>query len=80
MYAPFEYRSYLVAHIEGRYVAKSLDGEPCELGSQDLQKVVQAIDSLWSSLSDGLPLKFLVEDFIDLDTPEGCEALQPTPA
>jgi len=50
MQTPFEYRSYEVASEDGRYCAKSLDGESCDLQSRYLLRVLRAVDVLWTSI------------------------------
>ncbi len=50
MQSPFEYRSYIVASEDGRYTARSMDGEPCSLQSRYVLRVLRGIDVLWTSL------------------------------
>ncbi|MEH2517534.1 hypothetical protein V1279_003107 [Bradyrhizobium sp. AZCC 1610] len=63
MKSPFEYRSYVIRAEDGRYTAKSLDGETCTLQSRFLLRTLRAVDTLWtlveqaSSIS-GLPAWF----------------------
>ena len=52
MKIPFEYRSYLIDTDDGWFIAKSLDDEPCEIGSRQLVRVMRAIDMLWDALED----------------------------
>jgi hypothetical protein len=46
----FEYRSYQVSNEAGFYVAKSLDGEPGQIVSKYLLRVLRSIDILWDVL------------------------------
>jgi|SRR5215217_4242422 len=50
MKSPFEYRSYVIRAEDGRYTAKSLDGEPCILYSRYLLRALRAVDTLWTAL------------------------------
>lgn len=50
MKSAFEYRSYDVSNEGGFYVAKSLDGEPGQLVSKHLLRVLRSIDVLWEAL------------------------------
>ena len=50
MQSPFNYRSYKVASEDGRYTAKSMDGEACTLESRYLLRVLRGVDTLWASL------------------------------
>jgi hypothetical protein len=49
MKSPFEYRSYVIRAEDGRYTAKSLDGEPCILHSRYLLRALRAVDTLWTA-------------------------------
>lgn len=60
MQSPFEYRSYRIAVEDGRYSAKSMDGEPCNLQSIDLLRILRAVDDLWVSVElNKIPYWFL---------------------
>ncbi|MDB5610691.1 MAG: hypothetical protein JWP25_7591 [Bradyrhizobium sp.] len=50
MKSAFEYRSYEVSNEGGFYIAKSLDGEPGQLVSKHLIRVLRSIDVLWEAL------------------------------
>jgi hypothetical protein len=50
MKSAFEYRSYQVSNEAGFYIAKSLDGEPGQLVSKYLLRVLRSIDVLWDTL------------------------------
>jgi hypothetical protein len=74
MKSVFEYRAYAIAAEDGRYTAKSLDGESCELRSSYLLRVLRAVDTLWGALETASPppwFKSWMSDPlspIDLDT------------
>lgn len=53
MKSAFEYRAYEVSNEGGFYIAKSLDGEPGQLVSKYLLRVLRSIDALWDSLASG---------------------------
>lgn len=55
MKSAFEYRSYDVASEDGRYTAKSQDGEPCILKSRYLLRVLRGIDTIWEVLDGWRP-------------------------
>ena len=50
MKSSFEYRLYEVSNEGGFYIAKSLDGEPGQLVSKYLLRVLRSIDVLWETL------------------------------
>jgi hypothetical protein len=50
MKSAFEYRSYEVRNEGGFYIAKSLDGEPGQLVSKYLLRVLRSIDVFWEVL------------------------------
>jgi hypothetical protein len=70
-----KYRSYRVANEDGRYTAKSLDGEPGAITSSFLLRILRCVDVLWDALE--LPVEhqplwvrsFLndSEDHLDVD-------------
>lgn len=53
MKSAFEYRAYSVSNEGGFYIAKSLDGEPGQLVSKYLLRVLRSIDVLWDTLQTG---------------------------
>ena len=64
------YRSFVIAKEDDWYIAKSLDGEPAEICSRHLLRLMRAIDALWISLDSGTaPQWFTDDDLIDLDEP-----------
>lgn len=70
MKLPIEYRSYIIDHEDGWYVAKPIDGEPCEIGSRRLFRVMRAIDALWEALESGeAPTWLIASGSVDLDQP-----------
>jgi hypothetical protein len=70
MNTPFEYRSYMIASEDGWFIAKSIDGEPGEIGSRHLLQLMRAIDALWAALDTGaVPQWFSTEEMIILDQP-----------
>ncbi|WP_091977022.1 DUF4118 domain-containing protein [Bradyrhizobium ottawaense] len=70
MNTPFEYRAYVIDREDGWFIAKPLDGEPGEIGSRHLLRVMKAIDALWATVDSGsLPQWFNTEDLINLDQP-----------
>jgi hypothetical protein len=72
MSEPIHYRSYVIDAEDGWYIAKSLDGEPEEICSRDLHRLMRAIDALWASLETGkIPQWFSDEALINLDQPIG---------
>jgi hypothetical protein len=79
MKSSFEYRSYAISNRDGRYIAESMDDEPCFLCSNYLLRVLRAIDAMWEAL-DGrseMPVwlkSWLADPAIDLDT-EACQFL-----
>ena len=81
MNSAFEYRAYAIAAEDGRYTAKSLDGEPCDLRSRYLLRLLRAVDTLWSSLeAESLPSWFASwmnnpSTHIDLDSAADALAL-----
>jgi hypothetical protein len=46
----FEYRSYEIANEDGRYSAKSLDGEPAVFTSSFLLRIIRCVDVLWDAI------------------------------
>lgn len=46
----FSYRSYDISNEDGRYVAKSLDGEDCVFESANVLTLLRGIDLLWAVL------------------------------
>jgi len=50
MKSAFEYRSYQVRNEGGFYIAESLDGEPGQLVSKYLLRVLKSVDVLWQVL------------------------------
>lgn len=70
MKLPIEYRSYIIDREDGWYIAKPLDGEPCEIGSRRLFRVMRAIDALWEALESGeMPTWLTASGSVDLDRP-----------
>ncbi|MDB5610692.1 MAG: hypothetical protein JWP25_7592 [Bradyrhizobium sp.] len=70
MTEPIHYRSYIIEAEDGWYIAKSLDGEPEEICSRHLLRLMRAIDELWASLETGkIPQWFSHEALINLDQP-----------
>lgn len=71
MKLPIEYRSYVIDREDGWYVAKPTDGEPCEIGSRRLFRVMRAIDALWEALeAEGAAPTWLTDSGpINLDQP-----------
>lgn len=49
MKSSFQYRSYLISSEDGRYTAKSLDGEDFTLSSNYVLRVLRGIDALWEA-------------------------------
>jgi hypothetical protein len=88
MKSPFEYRSYLVRAEDGRYTAKSLDGEPCTLQSRFLLRTLRAVDTLWAIVDQGSSTSVLPAwvssyfnnpaEAVDLD--EAADAMSEVPA
>jgi len=67
---PIYYRSYVIQAEDGWYIAKSVDGEPSEICSRHLLRLMRAIDALWASLETGkIPQWFNDEELIYLDQP-----------
>ena len=53
------YRSFDVSNEDGKYIARSSDGEECQLSSKYLLRVLRAIDTLWAALDgDTQPIWF----------------------
>jgi hypothetical protein len=52
MKSSFEYRSYEISTKDGRYIAQSVDGEPCFICSNYLLRVLRAVDAMWKALED----------------------------
>jgi hypothetical protein len=77
----FEYRSYAISAEDGRYTAKSLDGEPCDLRSNYLLRVLRAVDTLWAAIETAaIPVWFAdwmkdPVEVIDLDAAADAAAL-----
>lgn len=66
----FEYRSYVVSHDRSAYNAVSIDGEPFQLRSKNMLRVIRAIDNLWNAVEHKVPVPgwFLAaSDLVDLD-------------
>jgi hypothetical protein len=50
MKSSFEYRSYKISAEDGRYIASSMDDEPCFICSNYLLRVLRAVDNMWQAL------------------------------
>ena len=77
-----EYRAYRVSFEGGFYIAKSLDGEPGQLVSKHLLRVLRSIDVLWETLNTGMTPEW-VATFLNGSTPhcdlDACaDALSPS--
>jgi hypothetical protein len=52
MKSSFEYRFYEISTKDGRYIAQSMDDEPCFICSNYLLRVLRAVDTMWKALED----------------------------
>jgi len=60
----------MIASEDGWFIAKPIDGEPGEIGSRHLFRIMRAIDALWAPADTGtVPRWFGTEDLINLDQP-----------
>jgi hypothetical protein len=67
----FEYRSYLISHENGAFIAKPRDREPFQIRSISMLRVTRAIDALWNALEDKVMAPAWLyddQDIVDLDT------------
>jgi hypothetical protein len=46
----FDYRNYIVSNENGRYVARSCDGDDFSITSVYLLRALRSIDALWTAL------------------------------
>ena len=66
----FEYRSYVLRHEDGAFVAEPSDGEPLQIRSASMLRVTRAIDALWNTLEGKVPAPAWLNDnsdVVDLD-------------
>ena len=56
----FAYRSYSIQHIGGVFTARPSDGDDLELKSIKVDRVLKAIDQLWSAI-DNLQESWIME-------------------
>jgi hypothetical protein len=67
MKSAFDYRSYQVSNEGGFYIAKSLDGEPGQLISKFVLRVLRSIDVLWDTLA-GTAMPSWLETYLQGNT------------
>ncbi|SDK38812.1 hypothetical protein [Bradyrhizobium ottawaense] len=81
MKSAFQYRAYNVSNDGGFYVAKSTDGEPGQLVSKDLLRVLRSIDVLWDALETcnmpGWCATYLEGDTLHCDLDVFADSLSP---
>ena len=69
MNTSFVYRSYVISHQRGRFIAQPRENEDFQIQSINMLRVTRAIDALWNALEGKIqvPDWAYSSDVVDLD-------------